>query len=102
MPFTLPPLPYGYDALEPHIDKTTMEIHHDKHHQTYVTNLNRGCEENKLDASLEELVKNCSKYPMAVRNKGGGHWNHSFFWKLMKQNGGGAPSGKVAQAINSG
>jgi Fe-Mn family superoxide dismutase len=100
--FTLPPLPYPYDALEPHIDKMTMEIHHDKHHQAYVTNLNKACEENKIDASLDDIIKNISKYPAAIRNNGGGHWNHSFFWKLMKPNGGGVPSGKVADAINAG
>ncbi|MCX6290887.1 MAG: superoxide dismutase [Bacteroidetes bacterium] len=98
--FSLPALPYAYDALEPHIDKTTMEIHHTKHHQAYVNNLNKACEEGKIDASLDDIIKNISKYPMAVRNNGGGHWNHSFFWKLMKANGGGAPSGKVAEAIN--
>jgi Fe-Mn family superoxide dismutase len=100
-PFTLPPLPYGYDALEPHIDKATMEIHHTKHHQAYVTNLNKACDEGKITASLDDLIKNVSKYPVAVRNNGGGHWNHSFFWKLMKANGGGAPTGKVADAINA-
>jgi Fe-Mn family superoxide dismutase len=99
--FTLPPLPYKYEALEPHIDKMTMEIHHTKHHQAYVTNLNKACDEGKIDASLDDLIKNVSKYPVAVRNNGGGHWNHSFFWKLMKENGGGAPTGKVATAINS-
>ena len=99
--FMLPALPYAFDALEPHIDKMTMEIHHGKHHQAYITNLNKACEEGKTDASLEELIKNVSKYPVAIRNNGGGHWNHSFFWKLMKQNGGGPPSGKIAEAINS-
>ena len=99
--FTLPPLPYGYDALEPHIDKMTMEIHHTKHHQTYVDKLNKACEEGKITSSLEEIIKNISKYPAAVRNNGGGHWNHSFFWKMMKANGGGSPTGKVAEAINN-
>lgn len=98
--FTLPPLPYSYDALEPHIDKMTMEIHHTKHHQAYVDKLNKACEDGKIDASLDDIIKNVSKYPMAVRNNGGGHWNHSFFWKLMKANGGGAPTGKVVEAIN--
>jgi Fe-Mn family superoxide dismutase len=77
-----------------------MEIHHTKHHQAYVDKLNKACEDEKIDASLDDIIKNISKYPMAVRNNGGGHWNHSFFWKLMKPNGGGAPSGKVAEAIN--
>jgi len=99
--FSLPSLPYAYDALEPHIDKMTMEINHTKHHQAYVNNLNKACEEGKISASLDDLVKNASKYPTAVRNNGGGHWNHSFFWKLMKAGGGGAPSGKVAEAINA-
>src|SRR6185369_13855093 len=98
--FTLPPLPYAYDALEPHIDKMTMEIHHTKHHQAYVTNLNKACEEGGVDAPLDEIIKNISKYSIAIHNNGGGHWNHSFFWKLMKQNGGGSPSGKLAEAIN--
>ncbi len=99
--FTLPALPYAYDALEPHIDKMTMEIHHTKHHQAYITNLNKACEEGKIAVSLDDLMKNVSKYPTAIRNNGGGHWNHSFFWKLMKANGGGAPTGKVAEAINT-
>ncbi|MDB5282802.1 MAG: Superoxide dismutase [Bacteroidota bacterium] len=102
MAFTLPALPYAFNALEPHIDAKTMEIHHDKHHQAYVTNLNNavaGTEwENK---SLEEILANISKLAPAVRNNGGGHWNHSFFWKIMAPNAGGAPSGKVAEAINS-
>jgi len=99
--FSLPMLGYGYDALEPHIDTLTMQIHHSRHHQAYVTNLNKAMKENNLDASLDELVKNVSKYPMVVRNNGGGHWNHSFFWRLMKPAGGGAPSGKIGEAINS-
>jgi len=101
MAFTLPPLPYDYDALEPHIDKLTMQIHHDKHHQAYVDNLNKaiaGTEnENK---SLEELVKNAGQYSAAVRNNGGGHWNHTFFWQIMSPDGGGKPEGKLAQAID--
>lgn len=101
MAFTLPALPYATDALEPHIDKLTMEIHHGKHHQAYVDNLNKaiaGTEhENK---SLEELVANAGKISPAVRNNGGGHWNHSFFWQLLKS-GGSKPSGKLADAINS-
>ncbi|MFT3678429.1 MAG: superoxide dismutase [Chitinophagaceae bacterium] len=101
MAFTLPALPYATDALEPHIDKLTMEIHHGKHHQAYVDNLNKaiaGTEhENK---SLEELVAHAGKISPAVRNNGGGHWNHSFFWELLKS-GGSKPSGKLADAINS-
>lgn len=99
--FTLPPLPYAYDALEPNIDKLTMEIHHTKHHQAYVNNLNKAIKEGNIAAdSLEALLADVSKYPTAIRNNGGGHWNHSFFWKLMKPGGGGAPSGKAADAIN--
>lgn len=101
MAFTLPALPYDYDALEPHIDKLTMQIHHDKHHQGYVDNLNKavaGTEnENK---SLEELLKNAGKISTAVRNNGGGHWNHSFFWEILSPNGGGKPEGALAAAID--
>ena len=101
MAFTLPALPYAPDALEPHIDKQTMEIHHGKHHQAYVDNLNKaiaGTEhENK---SLAELVASAGKISPAVRNNGGGHWNHSFFWELLSANGE-KPSGKLAEAINS-
>jgi Fe-Mn family superoxide dismutase len=100
MAFTLPNLPYAFNALEPHIDARTMEIHHDKHHNAYVTNLNAavaGTEwENK---SLEEILANISKLAMPVRNNGGGHWNHSFFWQIMGPNAGGAPTGAVADAI---
>lgn len=100
MAFTLPALPYATDALEPHIDKQTMEIHHGKHHQAYVDNLNKavaGTEnENK---SLEELVANAGKISPAVRNNGGGHWNHSFFWELLSATAS-QPSGKLADAIN--
>lgn len=101
--FSLPALPYAYDALEPHIDKLTMEIHHTKHHKSYVDNLNKAVKELKDSPipSLETLVKNASKYSVAIRNHGGGHWNHSFFWKLMKPNGGGAPEGKIAVEINN-
>jgi Fe-Mn family superoxide dismutase len=102
MAFTLPSLPYAADALEPHIDKTTMEIHHGKHHQAYVDNLNKaiaGTEhENK---SLEELVATAGKISPAVRNNGGGHWNHSFFWKILGPNAGGEPKGALADAIKS-
>jgi Fe-Mn family superoxide dismutase len=101
MAFTVPALPYAYDALEPHIDKETMTIHHDKHHQAYVDNLNKaiaGTEnENK---SIEELVKNAGTISPAVRNNGGGHWNHSFFWESLAPNAGGTPDGKLADAIN--
>ncbi|QPH38328.1 superoxide dismutase [Pedobacter endophyticus] len=101
MAFELPALHYATDALEPHIDKTTMEIHHDKHHQAYVTNLNKAVE-GKPEASLsiEEIVKNISKYPAAVRNNGGGHYNHSLFWNVLGPNKGGEPTGDLAQAIN--
>jgi superoxide dismutase, Fe-Mn family len=106
MPFTLPPLPYAPDALEPHIDKTTMEIHHGKHHNAYVTNLNKALESapDLASKSIEELLaNNCAAVPenirTAVRNNGGGHINHSMFWKIMGPGGGGAPVGNVAQAI---
>ncbi len=102
MAFTLPSLPYAPDALEPHIDTLTMQIHHGKHHQAYVDNLNKaiaGTEhENK---SLEELVAHAGKISAAVRNNGGGHWNHSFFWRSLTPGGAGAPSGKLADAINA-
>ncbi|MGJ7030552.1 superoxide dismutase [Niabella hirudinis] len=100
MAFTLPALPYASDALEPHIDKQTMEIHHDKHHQAYVDNLNKAIDGTEhADKSLEELVKNAGAISPAVRNNGGGHWNHSFFWEILSADGG-APSGKLADAIN--
>lgn len=102
MAFELPKLPYAFNALEPHIDARTMEIHHGKHHQAYVTNLNNaiaGTDAEKM--SIEDICKNISKYPVAVRNNGGGHFNHSLFWNIMKPNGGGAPSGALADAINS-
>lgn len=98
--YTLPVLPYAYDALEPHFDKMTMEIHHTKHHQAYVSNLNaaiKGTEMSQLP--LEELLKNISKYPMAVRNNGGGHYNHSLFWNILSPQGGGQPKGKLATDI---
>lgn len=101
MAFTLPDLPYDYNALEPHIDEQTMRIHHDKHHGGYVNNLNKaiaGTEnENK---TLEELVKNAGSLSTAIRNNGGGHWNHSFFWEILSPNGGGKPEGKLAAAID--
>jgi Fe-Mn family superoxide dismutase len=100
MPFTLPNLPYPHDALEPHIDKTTMEIHHGKHHGAYVTNLNKAIEgtewENK---TIEQILANISTLPVAVRNNGGGHYNHSLFWNWMKPKGGGVPSGDLGDAI---
>lgn len=101
MAHTLPALPYAYDALEPHIDARTMEIHHSKHHNAYVTNLNAaiaGTEAENLP--LEDIVANISKYAPAVRNNGGGHWNHSFFWEILSANGG-APSAALASAIDS-
>ena len=105
--FTLPPLPYAPDALEPHIDKMTMEIHHGKHHDAYVTNLNKALESapDLQSKTVEELLaNNCAIVPenirTAVRNNGGGHINHSMFWKIMAPNAGGAPMGNVAQAIN--
>src|ERR1041385_8515340 len=101
MPFTLPNLPYAFDALEPSIDKTTMEIHHDKHHGAYVTNLNKAVEGTEwASKSIEDILANISKLPAAARNNGGGHWNHSSFWQWMKPKGGGMPSGELANAIN--
>jgi Fe-Mn family superoxide dismutase len=102
MAFQLPALPYAFDALEPHIDKLTMEIHHGKHHNAYVTNLNAALAGTEAEAhSLEEIIKNISKYPMAVRNNGGGHFNHTMFWTLLAPNAGGAPTGAIAEAITS-
>jgi len=99
--FELPALPYAFDALEPHIDARTMEIHHGKHHAGYVANLNKAIEGTEAEGkSLEELMSNISKYPVAVRNNGGGHYNHSLFWTIMGQNKGGEPSGDLAEAIN--
>ncbi|HRG79801.1 MAG TPA: superoxide dismutase, partial [Cyclobacteriaceae bacterium] len=102
MAFTLPALPYAFNALEPHIDARTMEIHHGKHHNAYVTNLNNavtGKPEENL--SIEEICTTISKYPVAVRNNGGGHYNHSLFWTIMGPNAGGAPTGVLADAINA-
>ncbi len=102
MAFTLPPLPYSNDALEPHIDARTMEIHHDKHHNGYVTNLNNAIAGSGAEnLSLEDICKNISKYPAAIRNNGGGHYNHSLFWTVMGPKGGGAPTGALADAINA-
>lgn len=101
-PFILPPLPYDYSALEPHIDTMTMQIHHDKHHAAYVNNLNKALAENKMEnVQLESLFNNISTLPVAIRNNGGGHWNHSMFWNIMKPGGGGNPSGEMAEAINA-
>ncbi len=102
MPFTLAPLPYPHDALEPHIDTLTMQIHHGKHHQAYVDNLNKaiaGTPNENL--SLESLVASAGSISPAVRNNGGGHWNHTFFWESLAPQAGGVPSGKLADAINA-
>src|SRR5881396_1102170 len=107
MAFTLPALPYAFDALEPHIDAKTMEIHHGKHHQAYVTNLNAAIEKapELASRSLDDLMKGINSVPeavrTAVRNNGGGHWNHSMFWQIMAANAGGQPTGKLADAIKS-
>ncbi|MGP9466245.1 superoxide dismutase [Halomonas sp. TP35] len=106
MAHTLPELPYAYDALEPNIDAMTMEIHHSRHHQTYVNNLNAALEGTGLeDVAIEELVSNLDRVPEAKRqaviNNGGGHANHSMFWQMMSPNGGGQPLGDVAKAIDS-
>ena len=102
MSFTLPPLPYPSNALEPYFDQLTMEIHHDKHHQAYVDNLNKAIagtdNENK---TIEEIVAKAGSISPAVRNNGGGHWNHSFFWEILAANAGGEPTGEVADAIKS-
>ncbi len=105
MAFELPPLPYDYNALEPYIDTQTMQLHHDKHHQTYVTNLNNALQgqEQFASMSVEDLVRNINSVPdnirTAVRNNGGGHANHSMYWQIMKPNGGGEPTGALASAI---
>src|SRR5215475_3529287 len=102
MAFTLPALPYAPGALEPHIDTLTMQIHHGKHHQAYVDNLNKAIagtpNENK---SLEQLIQQAGAISPAVRNNGGGHWNHSFFWESLSPNAGGAPTGKLADSIQA-
>ena len=107
-PFVLPPLPYAFDALEPHIDARTMEIHHDRHHGTYVANLNKAIaqvEQLRTQTSVEDLLKNLTTVPesvrTAVRNNGGGHFNHSLFWQMMKKNSGGAPKAELGKAIES-
>ena len=107
MAYEVPTLPYAYDALEPHIDKETMTLHHDKHHQAYVTNLNAAIEKHPElgSKSPEELIKNLDAIPEdirpAVRNNGGGHVNHSMFWEIMGPGGGGEPTGRIAEAISS-
>ncbi len=107
MAFQLPPLPYAFDALEPHIDAKTMEIHHDKHHAAYVTNLNKALESHPdlQSLSIEKLVADVKRVPdsiqAAVVNNGGGHFNHTMFWSLMKKGGGGEPAGDLAAAIKS-
>ena len=101
MAFKLPNLPYSYNALEPHIDAKTMEIHHTKHHNLYLTNLNNAIKGNELEnKSLEELCRNHTDNP-AIRNHGGGHYNHSLFWKILSPNGGGNPTGDIANSIDS-
>src|SRR6266436_578489 len=106
-PFTVPPLSYAFDALEPHIDARTMEIHHDKHHAAYVTNLNKAVAEfpDLGKKNVEELLQDLDSVPekarMAVRNQGGGHYNHSLFWQMMKKGGGGEPTTELAKAISS-
>ncbi len=105
MPYTLPTLGYAYDALEPFIDARTMEIHYTKHHQAYITNLNAALEKHpELNLSLEAMLKDLAKVPQdirgAVQNNGGGHFNHTFFWPLLKVNNGAKPAGKLADAIN--
>ena len=101
MAFELPNLPYAYDALEPYIDARTMEIHHTKHHQAYITNLNAAIAGTDLEGkSIEEILKNCMDKP-AVRNNGGGFWNHNLFWEIMAPNAGGEPTGDLADAIVS-
>ena len=106
MAFTLPPLPYSYDALEPHIDEATMKLHHGKHHQAYVDKLNAAIAASEWESkSLDEIMVSLDKVPdkikAAVRNNGGGHYNHSLFWQWMSPTGGGEPTGKVAEAINA-
>jgi Fe-Mn family superoxide dismutase len=102
MAFTLDPLPYANNALEPHFDALTMEIHHDRHHQAYVTNLNAAVTGTELEGkSIEEIIANISKAPAPVRNNGGGHWNHTFFWKSLSASGGGEPVGELGKAITA-
>ena len=101
MAFVLDPLPYPSDSLEPNIDKQTMEIHHDKHHNAYVTNLNNAIAGTEMEnKAIEDLLSTISKAPVAVRNNGGGHYNHTMFWNTISGNGGGQPTGTLAEAIN--
>ena len=106
MAYSVPPLPYAYDALEPHIDKATMEFHHDKHHQAYVDKVNAALEGTPLaDAPIEDVLRDLSQVPddkrAAVKNNGGGHYNHTLFWEIMGPGGGGEPTGELASAIDS-
>ena len=102
MSFELPKLPYAYDALEPHIDARTMEIHHSKHHNGYTTNLNNAIAGTELEGkSIESILANISKHSAAVRNNGGGFYNHSLFWNIMGPNAGGTPTGRIGDLINS-
>jgi len=102
MSFTLPNLPYAYNALEPHFDAMTMEIHHTKHHAAYINNVNNAIAGTPTDAlSVEEILKDIKNYPPVVRNNGGGHFNHSLFWTILSPNGGGKPNGKLAQEIEA-
>ncbi len=102
MSFTLPNLPYAYNALEPHFDAMTMEIHHTKHHAAYINNVNNAIAGTPADAlSVEEILKDIKNYPPVVRNNGGGHFNHSLFWTILSPNGGGKPNGKLAQEIEA-
>ena len=102
MPFQLPALPYAFNALEPHVDARTMEIHHGKHHNAYVTNLNKAIEGGPMEGkSIEAILKDLDMTNLAVRNNGGGHYNHSLFWTVMSAQGGGAPQGDVAKAIDT-
>ncbi|SDK84763.1 superoxide dismutase, Fe-Mn family [Catalinimonas alkaloidigena] len=102
MAFELPSLPYAANALVPHIDQQTMEIHHGKHHGGYVAKLNAAVDGTDMEGkSIEELLTHVSKYPLAVRNNGGGHYNHRLFWKILSPNGGGQPTGELAQALDS-
>jgi Fe-Mn family superoxide dismutase len=102
MAFKLPDLPYANNALEPHIDAQTMEIHHDRHHKAYTDNLNKAIEGTDADQKgIEEILKNISSYPAAVRNNGGGYFNHNLFWEIMSPNGGGAPTGAIGEAIEA-
>jgi len=103
MAFEVAPLPYAYEALEPHIDAQTMRLHHDKHHQAYVDNLNKAVDADPSlqGKSLDDIVRSAGSAPAPVRNNGGGHWNHSFFWEIMGPGNGSGPQGELADAINS-